>query len=327
MTDKTDRRKFIKHSLLGAASIAVAGCTSSWKLDNEDDPKESKDSKPLASANSSDLAQITGPKVEKEIDTAVRKLLEPLGGMQAFVKKGQKVLLKPNLGFARPPEQRATTSVGLVAAVAKMALEQRASKVVIADHGVDDTEEVIQMIGLRPALKGLDVEILAAGSDSRFVETKIPQGKELDEAEVLAVALECDVHIALPIAKSHSSAGFTGTLKGMMGLVATRKTFHWLHDLHHAIVDLNTIIKPDLVIMDGIEVMTNEGPQGPGELVRCDSLIAGSDAVAVDSAGVRLAPLFGRRVDPKQVRHLKLAQARGLGLIDLPSAKLHNFVL
>ena len=99
------------------------------------------------------------------------------------------------------------------------------------------------------------------------------------------------------------------------------------YDLHQAIVDLNTIFKPDLVILEGIEVMTTGGPMGPGELVRCDSLIASTDAVAADAAGVRLAPLFGRKVKPSRVRHIRLAADQGLGVVDLPAERVSQIAM
>lgn len=114
---------------------------------------------------------------------------------------------------------------------------------------------------------------------------------------------KADVHIALPIAKSHSSAGFTGTLKGMMGLIKSRVGFHMVRDLHQSIVDLNRVLKPQLIVMDALTVMSTNGPSGPGKLIKTDALVAGTDAVAVDAAAVRLAPLYGEKVEPGTIRH------------------------
>jgi uncharacterized protein (DUF362 family) len=247
--------------------------------------------------------------------------------MGAFVKPKQTVLLKPNMGFAVPNNRHANTSTQLIAGVARLALEQGAGEVIVADHSVSESEEVIESMGLRQAVKPLGVKVMAVSDGSEWVETRLPNGRSIQSADVLRVALEADVHIALPTAKSHGSAGFTGTLKGMMGLVLTRKTFHWLHDLHQAIVDLNTAIRPHLTIMEGLDVMTTNGPRGPGKLVRCDSLIAGTDPVAVDSAGVRLAPLHGQKVSPGRIRHLALAASTGLGNIDLPGELVRTIQL
>lgn len=310
-----DRRSFIRRGALGAAAIALGGCTSSWKL-----PIEGNDAGrriPAGVAGAPDLlTQVRGPGVRRDLEDAVARLLEPLGGMGAFVNRGQMVLLKPNMSFAVPSDRHATTSVPVVAAVARLARRAGAREVIVADHPVSDAAEVIAAMGIGQAELGSGVRVVPVTDESAWAERALPRGRSIREAQVLRALEEADVHIALPVAKSHGSAGFSGTLKGMMGLVRTRKTFHWLHDLHQAIVDLNTAIRPDLVIMDGLDVLSSGGPRGPGRVVRCDTLLAGTDPVAVDAAGVRLAPLHGQKVRPDRIRHLALAASMGLGRID-----------
>ena len=320
--DPVARRQFLKSSAAGTAALAVGACGSSWQVSD-------KSTIPAAEARApeSTLARIKGPGVAQNLGPALVKLLKPLGGMQAFVGKGQTVMLKPNMSFAKPVAFRATTSAGLIAAVARLALEQGAGKVIVADHPVSDADDVIKAMGLKEALQGLDVQVLKVDGDSPWVEKAIPGGKSLSSARFLELALKADVHIAMPLAKSHSSAGFTATLKGMMGLIRSRVGFHVVRDLHQSVVDLNRVLKPQLVIMDGLEVMTTGGPQGPGKLVQARSLIAGTDPVAVDAAGVRLAPLYGKQVDPATIRHLALAAAAGIGRIDLPGGKVQTFTM
>jgi uncharacterized protein (DUF362 family) len=311
MAKRFDRRKFLKSSAASATALALGGCTTL----NPKKLQAAAAKRPAPELSS--LVQASGPGVPKNLSRAVEKIIEPLGGMQAFVKAGQRVLLKPNMGFPVPAAQRATTSAELIAAVAGLVLAQGAGQVIIADYPVSDSEKTVELMGLRQACKGLKVKIVPVTADKDFVEVKIPGGNSLKSAEILKEALQADVHIALPMVKSHSSTLYTGTLKGMMGLIATRKTFHWWHNLHMAIVDLNMVIKPDLVILDGLEVMTNEGPRGPGDLEKTNSLIAGTDPVAVDAAGVRLTRLFGRRIKPEKVTHLALAASLGLGRLKL----------
>jgi uncharacterized protein (DUF362 family) len=309
MARKLERREFVKLSTAAAASVAVGL------------PRLSK------AAGRPVLVQGTGPGVHKDLDKALKLLLEPLGGMGAFVKKGQKVMLKPNLGFPSPPGHHATTSPELIAAVARSVLAQGASTVWVADHTVRNPALVKSRTGLPEALSGLDVEIVLPDSARHFVPKDVPRGKELKKTHVLKTALDAGVHIALPVAKSHVSAGFTGTLKGMMGLVHDRGIFHGDLDLHQAIADLNTLLKPHLTIMDGIMVMTRGGPAGPGPLATTDSLIAGTDPVAVDAAGVRLAPLYGQRIDPGDVQHLAHAVSLGLGTLDPPAGQIKSISL
>jgi len=296
-----DRRDFLKSAALASAAVALGG----------GERVMGAGKRPL-------LVKISGAGVPRDLPAAIAKLLAPLGGMQAFIKKGQRVLLKPNMGFPTPPRQRATTSPALVAAVAKLALDCGAGRVMVIDNPTRRPEACMRTIGIKEALADLDVHLLLPTDDKFYKQTPIPRGKSLKRTKIVKEALECDVHIALPIAKSHNAAGFSGTLKGMMGLILDRESFHSRYDLNQAVADLNTVIKPELVIMDGLEVMTTDGPAGPGDLVTRNTLLAGTDPLAVDAAGVRLAPLYGRKIKPRQVKHLKIAQAMGLGTLEPP---------
>jgi uncharacterized protein (DUF362 family) len=305
MGGKCDRREFIKKTALASAALAIGG-----KMD-------------VRAAQNPVLVKISGEGVPKEIKAAVEKVLEPLGGMQAFVKKGQKVLLKPNVGFPTPPEQHATTSPLMLKAAAQLALDCGASKVLILDNPTRRPEACMRVVGIKEAVAGLkNVHFFLPTSDKMYVKTNIPKGKVLKRTEVLKDALSVDVHIAMPIAKSHNAAGFTGALKGMMGLVLDRESFHSRFDLNQAVADLNTVLKPHLVIMDGLKVMATDGPAGPGELITTNAILAGTDAVAVDAASVELAPLYGRKIKARQIKHLKIAEAMGLGALEPPAERV-----
>ncbi|RME19221.1 MAG: DUF362 domain-containing protein [Deltaproteobacteria bacterium] len=301
---KMDRRTFVKSALAGAAGVALAG-------------------KGLAAPGGKpELVVLSGAGVRSGLDDAVAKLLEPLGGMKAFVRPGQKVLIKPNMGFPTPPEQRATTSPALVAAVVKQVLECKPSLVLVADNPVRRPEACIRTNGIREALQGLDVKLLLPTESSFFKKVDVPKGKSLRRVEIFREALEADVHIALPVAKSHNAAGYSGALKGMMGMILDRESFHGRYDLNQAIADLNTVIRPTLTILDGLEVMTTDGPAGPGKLVRTDTLLAGIDPVAVDARGVELAPLYGRNIKARQIKHLRFAQQMGVGRLSVPQDRV-----
>jgi len=300
--DKLNRRNFIKKS-----ALAAAACTLGSKLNVS-----------RAATKKTVLAKISGSSVATDLDSAVKRVLEPLGGMKAFVKEGQNVVLKPNMCVPAPPEQRATTSPEMVAAVARQVIECGANKVLIVDFPVRDPKGCRKENGIQAAVKDLNVKVLTPHKITDFVEISIPKGKTLNKTRIMRILQKTDVHIALPLAKSHMAAKFSGVMKGMMGLIWDRRSFHSIYDMNQAIVDLNTVLKADLTVMDGLQVMTTDGPVGPGELVTCNSLIAGTDPVAVDSAGVQLAPLYGRKLKPRQLKHLKIAQATGLGKMAPP---------
>jgi len=260
-------------------------------------------------------AKVSGAGVPDNLASAVEAALKPLGGMAAFVKKGQTVMLKPNMGFPTPPSQRATTSPKLVEVVARMAIEAGAKRVTVIDNPVRRPEACLELAGIKQACDPLGVKTFLPTSERLFVGKDIPRGVVLKKVDVFREALDVDVHIALPIAKSHMATGYSGTLKGMMGLILDRESFHSRFDINQAIADLNTLLRANLIILDGLSVMTTDGPAGPGELVTCNAIVAGTDPVAVDALGVKLAPLYGRNIKPTQVKHLLASEKMGVGSI------------
>jgi len=130
------------------------------------------------------------------------------------------------------------------------------------------------------------------------------------------------VLINIPIAKSHNATGVTLGMKGLMGVIYDREYFHEKVDLNQAIADLNTVIKPDLTIIDATRVMTSGGPTGPGAVEQLDTIIAGFDPVAVDAAAISLSKWYGHSFNAKQVKHIKLAHDMGLGEINPDNLKI-----
>lgn len=303
--DSFDRRDFLKKTALASAAIALGG------------PKLAQ-----ASSKRPILVKLSGDSIESKLDKAVEEILKPFGGMQAFVKKGQSVLIKPNMGFPTPPEQHATTSPKLIAAVARQVIQCGASRVLVIDNPVRRPEACLRINGIKEALSKMDVNLFMPTNENAYVETSLPKAKMLRKTKILKEALKIDVHIALPVAKSHNAAGFSGALKGMMGLILDRESFHARYDLNQAIADLNTVLKANLVIMDGLHVMSTDGPAGPGKLITRNTIIAGIDTVAVDAVGVSLAPLYGRNIKPQQIKHLKKAVELDLGVFSPPADRV-----
>ena len=153
--------------------------------------------------------------------------------------------------------------------------------------------------------------------DRLFRPTAIPGGKEMRETDVMREVLEADVLIAAPVAKSHSAAGVSLSMKGMMGLIWDRGIMHWRYDLDASIVDLASLLKPQLVVIDATEALTTNGPSGPGKVVRYDTIIASRDMVAADAQAVNTVRWYGAAMKARQVPHIRLAHARGLGRMDV----------
>ncbi len=296
-----NRREFLKNA---AAAGLVAGLSRQV---------------PFAMAQGNhDLAVIAGSP-----SAATQKALEVMGGISRFVKKGQKVVLKPNMSFARPPEGASNTHPEVVATVAKACIDAGAGRVVVIDHTLQRPETCLQASGIQKACEAIKgVYVLALQNRKFYQEVKVPDGKILDKFEIAKEVLESDILISLPVAKSHSATGISMGIKGYMGLIYERGPFHSKFDINEALADLATVIKPKLIILDATRALVSGGPGGPGEVIKPNLVIAGTDPVAVDSYGVSVAPWYGQNFKGRQVEHLLAAFKRGLGKIDLDQLRI-----
>jgi uncharacterized protein (DUF362 family) len=288
------RRQFLKAA---AAGVAI-GMTGSPSL--------------LRAAEEADLAVISGDPV-----AATKRALEAMGGISRFVKKGQRVVIKPNMSFAKTPDFAATTHPQVIVTVAQACLDAGAREVLVLDHTLQRAELCLDRCGIRDACKNISgVHVLALQDRKFFQEVRIPQGKVLERVEVLKDILD-SVLINVPVAKSHSTTGVSLGLKGLMGLIWDRESFHFQFNINQGIADLATVIKPQLTILDATRALASGGPGGPGDVKKPNLIIAGVDPVAVDSYGVGIVPWYGQTFKGRQVEHLLIAHQRGLGKIDL----------
>ncbi len=260
-----------------------------------------------------DLAVISGDPA-----AATRRAVEALGGMSRFVQKGQRVVLKPNMSFASGPERAANTHPAVVTAVAQMCLEVGAAQVMVLDNPLQSAELCLRRAGVSEACRHLKNVYVQMVTDHKFFrEIKVPHGKVLDRVEVIKEVLDSPVLISLPQAKCHSTTGISMGVKGLMGLIWDRGSFHGRYDISQALADLATVLRPHLTVLDATRVLTTGGPGGPGEIVKLNLIIAGTDPIAVDSFGVGLAPWYGQQFKGRQVEHLLAASQRGLGKVDI----------
>jgi len=294
------RRKFLKTAAAGVALGLAGGPSFSFAKEEYD------------------LAVISG-----EPAAATRKALEALGGISRFVKKGQQVVLKPNMSFSRTPEFAATTHPLVVATVAQACMEAGASQVLVLDHTLHRAELCLERTGIRDACKSITgVHVLALQERKFFNEVKIPKGKVLESVEAVKEILDGHILINIPVAKSHSATGVSLGMKGLMGLIWNRESFHSQYNINQAIADLGTAIKPLLTVLDATRALVSGGPGGPGEVKKPNLVIAGTDPVAVDSYGVSIVPWYGQNFKGRQVEHLLAAYQHGLGKIDVDQLKV-----
>jgi uncharacterized protein (DUF362 family) len=145
--------------------------------------------------------------------------------------------------------------------------------------------------------------------------------------DIMREVLKSDVLIAAPVAKSHSSTGVSLSMKGMMGLVYNRRDMHGPYDLSTSIVDLSTVLKADLVVIDATRVLTTNGPRGPGKVLSAKTVIASRDMVAADAYAVSHFEWYGRRYKASQVAHIREAHERGLGRMDVENLRVKTQTL
>lgn len=248
---------------------------------------------------------------------AAKAAVEALGGMGRFVKKGQKVVLKPNMSFPNPPEAATTTHPAVTRQLVEMCREAGASSIMVLDNPLRKAELCVERSGIKKACEGLpDVQVEGLENSRFFQEVKVPEGKRLTSTMVMKAVLDADVLISAPVAKSHSATGVSLAMKGMMGLIYNRTEMHMM-DLDSAIVDLCTLLRPALTVIDASRVLSDNGPGGPGKVIALKKIVASADMVAADAMAVELGTWYGKRFKARQVKHIKLAHERGLGNLDL----------
>ena len=249
---------------------------------------------------------------------AARAAVNLLGGMGRFVKPGQRVVIKPNMSFANKPENATNTHPDVVREVLAMVKEAGASSVRVLDHSLQNPEQALIQSGIRDACNSIEEGICHHLMDSKFYrDAQFLDAVEMRNNAVMADVLAADVIIAVPVAKHHSGAGVSLSLKGQMGLIYDRRSMHSQYDLQSSIVDLNTRLKPALAVIDATRVLTSRGPSGPGDVITPGEVIASADPVAADATAVASYQWYGRKLEPRQVGHIRIAHERGLGRMDI----------
>ncbi len=255
-----------------------------------------------------------------DLPVMVRKMMEALGGIQNFVKTGDKVVIKPNIGWDRSIEQGANTHPLVVAELAKLCLDAGASKVLVFDRTCNEARRCYQNSGMAQALEKIQDKRFRLDhvEDRNFVPVTLKNGQVLKEWPFHKDALEADCYINVPVAKHHGLSGLSLGLKNIMGVVGgSRGRLHY--DLGQKLADLNTIIRPRLTFIDASRVIVKNGPQG-GDLADVkilDTLIASADPVAADAYATTLFRLL-----PKDIEATAQAHKRGLGQMDLSQCQI-----
>jgi uncharacterized protein (DUF362 family) len=300
MAKKINRRSFIKKS----TSIGVGSVLGTSLL-----------SEVVFAKNPIDIAVVKG----KNYFSNAKKSVELLGGIEKFVPKNSKVALLPNPQSNNPGT---FTKPEIVKAAIQMCKQAGSKEIAILGWL---PERYWQNTGIKKVAdeEGAKLVITNLRDESQFNRVPVTKGKILKEARILKTFYNYDILINMNITKEHSGNNLSGALKNLMGLNSpvSNQTFHkrnWtmvVDDMEHldqCIADLNTIIHPDLCIIDATEFITTNGPNGPGKLKKLQKVIAGTDPVAIDTY---CAKLFN--YNPKNIIATQRAHEHGLGEIDL----------
>jgi uncharacterized protein (DUF362 family) len=337
MASDLDRREFLKG--LGAAALAastgaLSGCGRllDWSGGERTGLREMSPaspeptgSEPTGGAEATSSGSTTKGTASPDLVVArgadpaanVRKAVEALGGMERFVKRGGRVVLKPNLLTGREPQYAVSTNPAVMGALTALCLQAGAAEVVVLDHSTSEASTAFQVSGIEQAVRkaGGRVKYL---TDRNFDQVRIPQGRLLTSWPLVSDIFEADTFINVPIAKTHGMAVLTMAMKNLMGIMGgMRGAIHV--DFDTKIVDLNSLVRPHLVLLDATRILVRNGPTGGSldDVELRDTVVAGTNQASVDAYGTTL---FGMK--PTDLAYLVNAQRRGIGETDLKKLRI-----
>ena len=258
----------------------------------------------------------------------LREAMKALGGIGKYVKKGQNVVIKPNIGWDKKPEFAANTNPELVSELIKLCLQAGAKKVTVFDHTCDNWQRCYNNSGIKQAVESAGGIILPGNDASYYKEVKLPKGVKLKSAKIHQALLEADVWFNVPILKHHGGARMSIAMKNYMGIVEDRGFFH-SNDLQQCIADICTWDKkPVLNIIDAYRLLLRNGPQGRSvsDTYLMKALIVSPNIVAVDTAAIGLFNQV-EKMDLNDVEHIGRGEKLNLGTQKLDKLNIKRITL
>ena len=247
-----------------------------------------------------------------EHEKTIRAALTALGGMERFVQKGDVVMIKPNVAFDRPPALAATTHPDALRAVAKLCLEAGASKIIVADNPINSPTGCFFKSGLTAVCADMNLDLMYPEASS-FSPLEL-NGEILKHWTFFHEPFKKATKvIGLAPCKDHNLCHASMTTKNWYGLLGGRRNQFHQH-IHSIVSDFTLMMKPTLVILDGMNVLMSNGPTGGrlSDVKPMNTIVAGTDMVAVDSYGY--SHLLER--DIAELTYLHKAHDRGLGNVN-----------
>ncbi|MDY7109847.1 MAG: DUF362 domain-containing protein [Planctomycetota bacterium] len=301
-----NRRRFLEQ--VAAWSAGVAATAPVFRIASAQAP--------AAGGSPSMLAVAKG----KDYDELVGTVLEPLGGMKAFVSRGDRVVVKPNIGWDRTPELAANTHPEVVKGLVQQALDAGAKEVLVFDRTCNEARLTYKNSGIKEAVESIgDKRASCPFIDERkWMPVKIEKGKIVKEWRLYADAIRADCYINVPVAKHHAIGRLTLGLKNVMGVMGdNRGKIH--RKLGQSLADLNLAVAPKLTVIDATRILLRHGPTGGNleDVKVLDTLIASPDMVAADAYATTLFDM-----KPEDIPATVAGHEMGIGEIDLKKVKI-----
>ena len=262
----------------------------------------------LADEKKTKIVVVHGTNLAKMVEAGMAKM----GGWDKFFKPVAKVALKQHLAWNSTPEQGGNTHPDILRAVIKGAEACKVKQILIPENTCQPEKMTFKVSGANDAIEGTSAKLYRP-KPADYKEVDVPKGKICQKAKATRDLIEADCLVNMPVAKHHSGATLTLSMKNWMGAVdnKTRRSWH-RNGLHQCIADFSTFLKPTLIVIDATRIMLDHGPQGPGKLAHPHEIIFATDPVAADTYA---ASLFKKT--PEDVPHIKLAAELGVGCADL----------
>ncbi len=311
MTINRTRRWFLKTSAAAGASVGLGASVVSELLSTS----------PVFGADLPDVVAISGT----DPFTTTVAAVDRIGGMSRFVSPGSRVAVNANTSFKLPGSN---VEPAVILATLQMCFDAGAKEVWLVKPGKPGYWERTPRFAESKDLLGT-----TKTSEQNFKVIEVADGVALKEAHVDSHVLDSDVYLNVSVVKDHAGTRFTGALKNSMGFCPHRPTNSFCHfgsapperdkfyanvdHLSQCIADLNLIRTPDLCLIDATAYLKTNGPAGPGELGRADTVVAGTDPVAIDAYSTRFVDL-----QPGDVKMIGMAQKHGVGTADLGKLRI-----
>ena len=311
-----DRRNFLKAIALTGALLSIKKSGAITLISQKFSGETIKESYDLVAVMGGDPVSM------------FRKAIAEMGGMGKFIKKGQKVVVKPNIGWDKTPELAANTNPELVSEIVRQCYKAGAKEVIVFDHTCDNWQKAYTNSGIEEAVKKTGGKMLPAHESSYYSEVSIPNGVMLKKTMVHQAILDSDVWINVPVLKNHGGAKMSIAMKNYMGIVWDRKFFH-KNDLQQCIADVCSIEKKAVLhVVDAFRLMKENGPRGKSEadVVLSKGLFISQDIVAADTAATSFFNQV-REMPLESVSHIGKGEKQNLGTTNLGSLNIKRIKL